>query len=123
MKDYILNLLTKQIIYAVIIHSCKSSELYNLICIYLHQKIPSRRVRSRSEQVPFKTWLIPLNLNQFKLVYFLLGLGWTGFRSNLVGTETCDDGNTVNGDDENGYSNVISMYYTSFIAFLISSIF
>ena len=58
------------------------------------------RVWSRSEPVPFGTMLVPLGFSQLELAYFLLGLGWTGFRPDLVWTEAYSDQNTANGDGE-----------------------
>ena len=66
------------------------------------------QVQSWHESVTFRTRLIPLSLSQLELVYFLLGLGWTDFISDLVGTEECDDKNTRNGDDEYTCGKVMS---------------
>ena len=81
--------------------SCNRCELYNLLCIHLHLNFfHPHLVRFCSEPVPIETRLIPLGLSQLELAYFLLGLGWTCFRADLVGTETWDDKNTSNGDGE-----------------------
>ena len=75
--------------------------------IHLHLKyFHLLQIRSRSKPVPFGIRLIPFWLSQFELVYFLLGLGWIGFRSDLVGIETWDDLNTTN-DGEDAYKKVI----------------
>ena len=42
-----------------------------------------------------------------ELTYFLLWLSLINFRPDLVGTETWDDGNTVNGDGEDAYKKVL----------------
>ena len=74
-----------------------------------------RRVRSQSEPVPFGTRSIPFCFSQLELVYFLLGLGWTGFRPDSVGTDTCDDLNTANGYGEDDCKNAKYEYTHAFI--------
>ena len=46
-----------------------------------------------------------------KLSYFLVGLGWTSFRPDLIGTETWDDQNTANGDDKDACRKVVIVWY------------
>ena len=54
----------------------------------------------------FEIKLIYFGLSQLELTYFLLGLGWTSFRPDLIGSEICDNENTTNGDGEDGYKKV-----------------
>ena len=50
--------------------------------------------------------LIPFDLYNFEIAYFLLRLSWICSRSDFIGTEGWDDENITSGDDQNACSNV-----------------
>ena len=99
LSSFVMNALQNLVAWLVLkfVPYCKRYCSLNHFYIHLHLKyFHHSRVWSRSEPVPFGTRLIPFCLSKSKLAYFLLGFCWTGFRSDLVGLENKNDGNTEN---------------------------